>query len=262
MIELNKIYNEDCLAGMKNIPDKSIDLILQDPPYNSTACKWEWDIMEKITEFWAEWKRIIKDNGTIVMMANQPFTSKIIVSNLEMFKYCWTWKKNFPTGFALAKYQPMRVIEDICVFSNGKTIFNKQMISCSDSVKKRWKDKEEMNLPSQVGFKVETIGMKTQKHKINHLINPINFLDIKAVNHSAGTLHPTQKPVQLFEYLIKTYTNEDNTVYDGFMGSGTTAIACINTKRNYIGFELDKKYFDIAEKRIQEYKKQEEFKFD
>ena len=199
---------------------------------------------------WARLNKLIKPNGAIVLTASQPFTSALVMSNIKMFKYCWTWKKNFPTGIALSKYQPMRVIEDICVFSEGKTIFNKQMIDCSPSVKKAWKDGEVMGIPSQFGLHSETAGFKNTKHIVRYKVNPINFLDIKAVNRSTGTLHPTQKPVALMEYLIKTYTNEGETVLDFAMGSGTTGVACVNLNRNFIGIELEEKYCEIAAKRM------------
>jgi len=242
------IYNADCLEMMLSIPDGSIDAIIADPPYGTTACKW--DSIIPFDEMWARLNKLIKPNGAIVLTASQPFTSALVMSNIKMFKYCWTWKKNFPTGIALSKYQPMRVIEDICVFSEGKTIFNKQMIDCSPSVKKAWKDGEVMGLPSQVGLHSETSGFKNKKHIVRYKVNPINFLDIKAVNRSTGTLHPTQKPVALMEYLIKTYTNEGETVLDFAMGSGTTGVACVNLNRNFIGIELEEKYCEIAAKRM------------
>jgi len=249
-LKINEVHQGDCLELMKLIPDKSIDAIISDPPYGTTACKW--DTIIPFEPLWEQYKRIIKDNGAIVLTASQPFTSALVMSNIKMFKYCWTWKKNFPTGIALSKYQPMRVIEDICVFAEGKTVFNKQMIDCSPSVKKAWKDGEVMGLPSQVGLHSETSGFKNKKHIVRYKVNPINFLDIKAVNRSTGTLHPTQKPVALFEYLIKTYTNEGDLVLDNCMGSGTTGVACKNLNRNFIGIELDPEYFKIAEKRINE----------
>ena len=249
-----ELIQGDCLEKMKDIPDKSIDMILCDLPYGTTACKW--DTIIPFEPLWEQYKRIIKDNGAIVLTASQPFTSALVMSNIKMFKYCWTWKKNFPTGIALSKYQPMRVIEDICVFAEGKTVFNKQMIDCSPSVKKAWKDGEVMGLPSQVGLHSETSGFKNKKHIVRYKVNPINFLDIKAVNRSTGTLHPTQKPVALFEYLIRTYTNEGDTVLDNCAGSGTTGVACIRTNRNYILIEKEPKYIEIINKRIEAEKKQ------
>jgi len=242
------LYLGDCLKIMPSIPDKSIDMILCDLPYGTTACKW--DVIIPFEPLWEQYKRIIKDNGAIVLFSGQPFTSLLVMSNLKMFKYIWTWKKNFPTGIALSKYQPMRVIEDICVFAKGKTTFNKQMIDCSPSVKKRWGDGDVENAPSQFGNYSETMGFKNSKPIVRYKINPINFLDIKAVNHSMGTFHPTQKPVALMEYLIRTYTNEGETVLDNCMGSGTTGVACVNLGRKFIGIEIEEKYFNIACERI------------
>ncbi len=243
-----KVIQGDCLEEMPKIADKSVDMILCDLPYGTTACSW--DTIIPFEPLWAQYKRIIKDNGAIVLTASQPFTSALVMSNPGMFKYCWTWKKNFPTGIALSKYQPMRVIEDICIFANGKTIFNKQMIDCSPSVKKAWKDGEVMGLPSQVGLHSETSGFKNKKHIVRYKVNPINFLDIKAVNRSTGTLHPTQKPVALFEYLIKTYTNEGDLVLDNCAGSGTTGVACKNLNRQFILIEKEEKYCEIARNRL------------
>ena len=172
------------------------------------------------------------------------------MSNINNYKYDWVWKKNYPTGMAFSKYQPMRVIENIIVFSKNKTPYNPQLRDCADSVKKQWKDGQEMNLPSQVGIYSE--HMTNKAHKVRHKVNPVNFLDIKCVNRATGTLHPTQKPVALMEYLINTYTNENETVLDFTMGSGSTGVACVNLNRNFIGIEKDDKYFEIAEKQINE----------
>jgi len=244
---IDKVIQGDCLEVMPMIPDKSIDMILCDLPYGTTACKW--DTIIPFEPLWENYKRVIKDNGAIVLTASQPFTTILISSNMKMFKYCWTWKKNFPTGISLSKYQPMRVIEDICVFSNGKTIFNKQMIDCSPSVRKAWKDGEVMSLPSQIKGSKEHASSGA-KHIVRYKVNPINFLDIPAVNRSTGTLHPTQKPVSLFEYLIKTYTNEGDLVLDNCLGSGTTAVACKNLNRHFIGIEKEEKYCEIARERL------------
>jgi len=240
------LYLGDCLERMTEIPDGSVDMVCADPPYGTTACKW--DTVIPFEPMWQQLKRIAKPNGAIVMTASQPFTSALVMSNVAMFKYCWTWKKNFPTGMAFANFQPMRVIEEVVVFAKGKTVFNKQMIDCSPSVKKAWKDGQEMNLPSQVGVYSE--HMTNVKHKVRHKINPVNFLDIKCVNRSTGTVHPTQKPVALMEYLIRTYTNEGETVLDFTMGSGTTGVACIRTGRRLIGIEKDPTHYATAVERI------------
>ena len=244
-----KLIQGDCLEVMKTLPDNSVDAVVTDPPYGITACKW--DSIIPLEPMWTHLKRIVKPNGAIVLTASQPFTTTLISSNMAMFKYCWYWKKNYPTGISLSQYQPMRVIEDVVIFANGRTAFHKQMRDCADSVKARWKDGEIEGLPSQIKGSEEHAASGA-KHAIRYKVNPINFFDFKCVPRSKGTLHPTQKPVALMEYLIKTYTNEGETVLDFCMGSGTTGVACVHTGRHFIGIELDEKYFDIAKRRIEE----------
>lgn len=239
MLELNKIYNEDCLGdkekgtGMWRIPDKSIDMILCDLPYGITRNKW--DNVIDLDKLWEHYKRIIKDNGAIVLTASQPFTTKLISSNMSMFKYCWVWKKSQVTGFLNAKKQPLREHEDICVFYKKQCTYNPQMI-----VGKMQK--------KNTGGKSSNYNDFDAQPKINNLYYPKTIIDIPLPRFKNG--HPTQKPVALFEYLIKTYTNEGEIVLDNCMGSGTTAIACINTNRKYIGFEIEKEYYDLAIDRI------------
>ena len=233
MIELNKIYNEDCLEGMKRIPDKSIDMILCDLPYGTTACKW--DSIIPFEPLWGQYERVIKDNGAIVLTASQPFTTVLINSNIKRFRYSWIWEKEQGVNFLMAKKQPLKVHEDICVFSKKQTVYNPQMTEGKPYI-------------SGKGDSGEVTGrVKKVQTKNNGTRYPKSVIQFK---RETG-LHPTQKPVELFEYLIKTYTNEGETVLDNCMGSGTTAIACINTNRNYIGFELDKHYCEIANERIQ-----------
>ena len=227
-IELNKIYNEDCLDGMKRIPDKSIDMILCDLPYGTTACKW--DTVIPFEPLWAHYRRVIKDNGAIVLTASQPFTTALIASNMVMFKYCWVWEKERGSNPQLAKFQPLKVHEDIVVFNITK--YNPQGLT-----------------PCHIKHMPEhnSLGHCQRKKYIQRFTNyPKSILRFK----QERGLHPTQKPVALFEYLIRTYTNEGETVLDNCIGSGTTAIACINTNRNYIGFELDTGYFNLANERI------------
>jgi len=237
MIELNRIYNEDCLEGMKRIPDKSIDMILCDLPYGTTACKW--DTVIPFEPLWEQYERIIKDNGAIVLTASQPFTSELVMSNPRMFKNEWIWKKQKPTNFYQVKQQPLKEHESILIFAKKRINYNPQG-TITVSVKSGRKNKSS-NLYSDYdgGDYVQTVG----NYPRSILAYP--------TEGDKKRLHPTQKPVALFEYLIKTYTNEGETVLDNCIGSGTTAIACINTKRNYIGFELDKHYCDIANERIQ-----------
>ena len=250
MIELNRIYNEDCLEGMKKIPDKSIDMILCDLPYGTTACKW--DTIIPFEPLWEQYKRIIKDNGAIVLTASQPFTSALAMSNIKWFKYEWIWFKNVPSGMAQARYSPMKYHESVLVFSkNSIKVFNKIM------EERGGKGKDCYNYEHYCGESNHIKMDKVKKFYNAELVNPSSVLLFNVVPNRKGKLHPTQKPVALFEYLIKTYTNEGETVLDNCMGSGTTAIACMNSKRNYIGFELDKKYFDIAEKRVKNHFVQE-----
>lgn len=235
-----ELIQGDCLEALKTLEDKSIDLILQDPPYNTTACKWEWDIMTKIDEFWAEWKRVIKDNGAIVMTASQPFTSKLVMSNLKMFKYEWVWEKEQGVNFQLAKKQPLKVHEDVCVFYESQPTYNPQgLIDC--------------NIVKSNKGKGGSLGHCSSEAKRGEYSQTKKGYPrtVQKFGRNRG-LHPTQKPVALMEYLIKTYTNEGDTVFDGFMGSGSTGVACKNLNRNFIGIELDPEYFKIAEKRINE----------
>ncbi len=222
----------DCLEGMKYIDDKSIDMILCDLPYGTTACKW--DTIIPLDVLWREYERIIKDNGAIVLTASQPFTTMLINSNIKLFKYCWVWEKEQGVNFLMAKKQPLKVHEDICVFYKKQCTYNPQMTMGKPYISGKGDSGE-------VTGKVKKIQTKNTGTRYPKSI--IRF------NRERG-LHPTQKPVALFEYLIKTYTNEGDLVLDNCMGSGTTAIACINTNRNYLGFELDKEYYEIAKNRI------------
>ncbi len=227
------IKQGDCLELMKDIPDKSIDMILCDLPYGTTACKW--DSIIPFEPLWGQYERIIKDNGAIVLTASQPFTTVLINSNIKRFRYSWIWEKEQGVNFLMAKKQPLKVHEDICVFSKKQPVYNPQMTEGKPYI-------------SGKGDSGEVTGrVKKVQTKNNGTRYPRSVIQFK---RETG-LHPTQKPVELFEYLIKTYTNEGETVLDNCMGSGTTAIACINTNRNFIGFELDKHYYDIAKERIQ-----------
>ena len=236
-ILFGNLIKGDCLERMKEIPDGSVDMILCDPPYGTTACKW--DSIIPLEPMWKELNRIIKPNGAIVMTASQPFTTALIGSNMKMFKYCWVWDKVKPSTGLHAKIMPLRSTEDIAVFSKGKTTYNPQMVD----KKPRVEDKNDSNGEAFGGARVK------RKHDNKGKGYPKNLLTLSNANQ-AGRLHPTQKPVALMEYLIKTYTNENETVLDFAMGSGTTGVACKNTNRNFIGIELDKKYFEIAKERI------------
>ncbi len=243
----------DCLELMKDIPNGSIDMILADLPYGTTACKW--DTIIPFEPLWEQYERIIKPNGAIVLTASQPFTTVLINSNFKLFKYCWYWKKSKPNGWQHSKNRPMTAIEECCVFSKApmghksqlgekRMRYNPQGIVSIGNKKVTAVAHGKMMgaRPNQVGKEYEAFtGF------------PHNVLEYPNVIGKQA-LHPTQKPVALFEYLIKTYTSESDVVLDNTMGSGTTGVACINTNRNFIGMELDKGYFNIATNIIQEAK--------
>jgi len=248
MLELNKIYNMDCLEGMKLIDDKSIDMILCDLPYGTTACKW--DTIIPFEPLWEQYNRIIKDNGAIVLTASQPFTSLLVTSNIKQFRHEWIYVKAVGSNFATVKYQPMKEHESVLVFSK-ETPVNYFPIMQERKGKGLERVLNPYHTDSEKGNECVN-GMKrtVTQGDYKELRNPssVQFFNNRAKGDRG--LHPTQKPVALFEYLIRTYTNEGETVLDNCMGSGTTAIACINTNRNFIGFEIDKHYCEIANERI------------
>ena len=239
MLELNKLYLMDCLEGMKNIPLGLVDMVLTDPPYGTTACKW--DSIIPLEPMWEQLKRVIKPNGAIVMTASQPFTTTLIASNMKMFKYCWVWEKERPSNPAIAKKRPLKYTEDVVVFYINHPIYNPQMIRREEKNKRNNKNER---------FSTEASASLGDSFKKQGLSDWCYPKDALKVNVQRG-LHPTQKPVALMEYLIKTYTNEGELVLDFTMGSGTTAIACINTNRNWIGFEIDEDYYKAASERIE-----------
>ena len=246
-MKTNTVIEGDCLEIMKEIPDKSIDMILCDLPYGTTACKW--DTIIPFKPLWEQYKRIIKDNGAIVLTASQPFTSALVMSNPKMFKYEWIWVKNVGIGMAYAKYQPMRKHENILVFCKGKTIYNKQ----PNYTKSKQVLKNVGKVRKGAGATFHQYGgMLTKDNTFKSVINPTTILDFAIVPRANGTLHPTQKPVALFEYLIKTYTNEGDLVLDNCAGSGTTGVACQNLKRNFILIEKEPEYVAIAENRLRQ----------
>lgn len=328
-----KLYNGDCLELMKNIPDKSIDLVLCDLPYGFTDCKW--DSVIPFEPLWEQYKRILKINGVAVLFGNQPFTTKLINSNIKDFNHIWYWKKNNVTGGLNAKKQPMKCVEDVCVFvCNSPTknneglhedlrkyffdelkksefkrkdidnLLNSQMsshyftygqqfqIPSAENYKKmqdatgcfqrpfediqaEFNGGKSENSPytynpqgvalrekprikkEHIGINRQVYGGRTNKTYVStHTGYPKNLLKIKNVHNTGSTrFHPTQKPVELLEYLIKTYSNEGETVLDNCMGSGSTGVACQNTGRKFIGIELDKKHFDISCNRMKEREK-------
>ena len=247
---INKVIQGDCLEVMKQIPDKSIDMILCDLPYGTTACKW--DVIIPFEPLWKQYKRIIKDNGAIVLTASQPFTSALVMSNPKMFKYEWIWEKNCSSGFAFAKYQPMRNHENILVFCSGKTIYNKQQANSKITDRKLGRKNGGFNPKTQSDHTGKMLFSKKNNpdNILLEKVNPRTVIEFDVPPRSKGTLHPTQKPVALFEYLIKTYTNEGNVVLDNCAGSGTTGVACKNTNRNYILIEKEKEYIEIIKARL------------
>jgi len=233
-----KLIQGDCLEVMKKIPDKSIDMILCDLPYGTTACKW--DVIIPFEPLWKEYKRIIKDRGCIALFGSEPFSSYLRMSNIKQYKYDWIWKKERGVGFQIAKYRPMLETENISIFSKGTLNYHPQMILLDKPKKESFARTKSGSSPLAHLNKGERIA--THRY-------PKSIIEIK---RETRKIHPTQKPVALLEYLIKTYTLEGETVLDNCMGSGSTGVACINTNRNFIGIEKDAEYFKIAKKRIKE----------
>ena len=244
-----RLIQGDCLEKMQELADGSIDMVLADPPYGTTACKW--DSIIPLEPMWEQLKRVIKPNGAIVMTASQPFTTTLIASNMKMFKYCWVWVKNQPTGMASAKYQPMRDSEDCVVFYASPPQYNKQ--PTKSKIKDRKTGKSNGKLWKGVSLQNGITPDKSKNNPENILktfVNPRTTIFFDVQSRAKGMLHPTQKPVALMEYLIKTYTNQGELVLDFAMGSGTTGVACGNLNRDFIGIELDEEYFKIAQERI------------
>jgi len=242
---MREVLHGDCLELMKDIPDKAVDMILCDLPYGTTACKW--DTIIPFEPLWEQYKRIIKDNGAIVLTASQPFTSALVMSNPKMFKYEWIWFKNVPTGMAQSRYSPMKYHESILVFSKTSIkIFNKIM------EERVGKGKDCYNYEHYCGENNHVKMDRVKKFYDAKLVNPSSILLFNVAPNRKYKLHPTQKPVALFEYLIKTYTNEGDLVLDNCAGSGTTGVACQNLNRNFILIEKEKEYIDIINSRLKD----------
>ena len=254
-IKTNNVWlmKGDCLERMKEIESGSVDLILTDPPYGTTACKW--DSVIPLERMWDELKRIIKSNGAIVLFGKEPFSSVLRCSNLSMFKYDWIWKKDTKSNFPQASFQPLNNIEDVIVFSKG---YARNFPKGSDKINDVMVYNPQMSDGKK--YKIPKASKTTEIFNVNHKNGeykhkekdttkrfPFNVIEI---NTDKKRVHPTQKPVALLEYLIKTYTNENETVLDFTFGSGTTGVACLNTNRKFIGIEMDDNYFDIGSKRI------------
>ncbi|MCK5018177.1 MAG: site-specific DNA-methyltransferase [Candidatus Peribacteraceae bacterium] len=245
-LPVNQIICGDCLEVMPTLPDGCIDMVMCDPPYGTTACKW--DSIIPLEPMWEQLKQLIKPNGAIVMTASQPFTTTLIASNMKMFRYCWIWEKTRVSGFLDCRRRPLLNYEDICVFSHKQTIYNPQGVIHGKFKNSRPCKNNPKYMEGKVYGNIKQTKFATQRNYPRRII--------KISNPNNKTLHPTQKPVALMEYLIKTYTNEGELVLDFTIGSGTTAVACINTGRNFIGIERDEKYCEIANKRIAEAKGQ------
>ena len=252
-MELNKIYNEDCLEGMKRIPEGSVDMILCDLPYGTTACSW--DTIIPFEPLWEQYERVVKNNGAIVLTASQPFTSALVMSNPRAFKHSWVWHKKNAGNVLTAKYSPLKTTEDVLVFSKkGKRVNYYPIFSYGH--KDRSQDKP-MKKKTDLFSVIKSGEFKPGNNKPGDARYPKHLIEFSNASR-VGVVHPTQKPVALFEYLIKTYTNKGETVLDNCMGSGTTAIACMNTERNFIGFELDETYYEKSLERIKQHTTQTE----
>ena len=239
-LKLINLMQGDCLELMKTIPDGSVDMVLTDPPYGTTACKW--DNVIPFEPMWAELKRVIKSNGAIVMTARAQFSAKLICSNIKGYRHKWVWNKKQSGSFANAKYMPLQIEEDvICFTAHGERV-NYYPIMRKGKMRKKGGSKKQMQSMSKF-VKPEYFTYSDQYH-------PVNILDFNNCSNKSERVHPTQKPVDLLEYLIKTYTQEGETVLDFTMGSGSTGVACVNTNRKFIGIELDENYFNIAKERI------------
>lgn len=243
------LWRGDCLERMKEIPDGSVDMVLTDPPYGTTACKW--DAVISFEPMWEQLKRVTKKNGAVILFGQEPFSSLLRASNLDWFKYDWYWRKSRPAGFTNAKLKPLKDVEVVSVFSEGATAngssknmpyFPQGLEDCDVD----WKR------PQRYTKGDRGVNPARKSHALSRKIEktgyPRQVLDF--ANPNTDVLHPTQKPVALMEYLIKTYTNEGEVVLDFTMGSGTTGVACVNTGRNFIGIELDQEYYTIAKQRV------------
>ena len=236
---INKIILGDCLDVMKDIPDKSINMILCDLPYGTTAGKW--DIIIPFESLWEQYRRIVKDNSAIVLTSREPFTAKLIMSNVDGYKHKWVWNKKQSGSWFNAKYMPLQIDEDVIVF----TAFGEKVLYFPIMRKGKMRSKGGQKKKNELFD-----GLKPNYASYNDNYYPVNILEIPNCSNKSKNVHPTQKPVDLFEYLIKTYTNENDLVLDNCIGSGTTAIACQNINRRFIGIEKDEKYYKVACERI------------
>lgn len=249
MIELNQIYNADCLEKMKDIPDGSVDAIITDLPYsvlNKSNPHAQWDNIIPFEPLWEQYERIIKDNGAIVLFAQGMFTAQLMMSNPKLYRYSLVWDKVLKTGFLNSKKMPLRQHEDILVFYKSLPTYNPQMVKCEPHKRNHSKGNgKHREVNRCYGNYVETPTIISDEKF------PTSIISIPKEHINGKSYHPTEKPVDLIAYLIRTYTNEGDTVLDSTMGSGTTCVAAIREKRHYIGIELNEEYFNIAKKRIE-----------
>jgi site-specific DNA-methyltransferase (adenine-specific) len=241
------LYNDDCLKVLPRLPDNSIDLVLTDPPYGTTACKW--DSVIPFEPMWKELKRITKENSAIALFGSEPFSSHLRLSNIDWFKYDWYWNKKRISNPLLAKKQPLRNIEIISLFYNKQPIYNPQPTQKSTSVGLSKKGHDLFHKTETTNSNLIVDRNKTDIGYPKTLIEHIKVMN--NLSKDKAGLHPTQKPIELMEYFVKTYTNENDTVLDFTMGSGSTGVACKKINRNFIGIEMDKNYFNIAKNRIE-----------
>jgi site-specific DNA-methyltransferase (adenine-specific) len=234
----NTVYLEDCIAGMKRMADKSVDMILCDLPYGTTQCKW--DTVIPFVELWQQYERVIKDDGAIVLTSAQPFTSLLVASNLKLFRYAWVWEKSKATGYLNAKKRPLSAHEDVLVFYKKPPVYIPQMTEGTPY------DKGRAHRPTDVYGNQRAVHVKNDDGKRY----PRTVQYFKTAESEGKVIHPTQKPLSLFEYLISTYTRPGDVVLDNCMGSGTTAIACLNLGRKFVGFERSEDYAEKIEERI------------
>ena len=234
---LNTIFNEDCLETMKRIPDGSIDLMITDPPYNTTGC--EWDNKINLEQLWVEWERIVKKDGLWIFTTSQPFTTDVINSKRKYYKCEWIWDKKLGGNSMTVNFMPYKIHENILIFGKGKTTYNPIM----EKGEKRLKNGKTRN-------KDNAFGVNGANYMTNDLYYPQSIISISNAQRT-GRIHPTEKPIDLMRYLVLTYSNEGETIFDGYMGSGATAMACIMEKRNFIGSEMNIEYFKSATKRIE-----------
>ncbi len=237
----------DCLEIMPMLPAASVDLVLCDLPYGTTACKW--DAVIPFAPLFAEYWRFSKASAPVVLTAVQPFSSQLVSGQLSTFRYEWVWVKNLPTGFATANRQPMRAHESVLVFYRAQPTYNKQDTGTKIADRKLG-GSNGVRAAAKSGGAYGNLATKREEIVLKSSVSPRTTLEISCVPRATGTLHPTQKPVALMEYLIKTYTNPGDTVLDNCMGSGTTGVACVNTGRSFIGIEIEERYCEIAAKRL------------